>query len=215
MAIALRGASSGGGTLTSNGTFTLPVTTNAGDCIIVAACNLGTSNGRFSGAGATWIGPYINSTAPAAYIWVGYNCSAGHTTFSEDSASLAGTLVWAVFAGVTSSSSPHFGDYNKTIASPPTTISSITYSPGDLLVAANGAYNVASWSSDSYSGTSSSLLDDVTASSIRCVYLSYSVPSTGSSLTYTSTNLVQQIIQKLLLLYLLPHLLLLILTFSH
>jgi hypothetical protein len=106
MAIVLRGATSGGVAITANPqTYTLPVTTNAGDTIVVSQ-NVGGSQaqGTFSGAGATWT--RLPAEGPYAALHVGDNCTAGQTTItlSGQTSPQQGTVIIAVFSGLSTSS---------------------------------------------------------------------------------------------------------------
>jgi len=68
--------------LTTASNVSLPVSTNAGDTIIVVVAAAGINSYAGSGAGATWVNPVNKAgNAPALTVMIGYNTTAGQSTF--------------------------------------------------------------------------------------------------------------------------------------
>lgn len=139
MGYSVRGVSNIAAT-SSPQTLTLPVTTNAGDCIVIAGSAAGSLTPVGSGAGATWNAAVATSTAPKAYLIVGYNCSSGQTTCTLTGFA-AGSLVVTVISGVKSSGNPVQQTQTAGGSSGSSwTTPSLTYTAGSLLVGVSSQY---------------------------------------------------------------------------
>lgn len=200
MAIALRG--SGQGSLAAATTFTipLPVTTNAGDCIVIAICQQGTPTLTGSGGGATWV-TALDSKAypPQAVILVGYNASAGQTSVTvTSSASYMLTYAVGVLSGVLAAASPVIGantaSDSATFTAPLTvTTPTIPVLAQQAVVAICGDYGVTGWGATTWSDgqTTTSLgantgtarevaADMIVATECTTVSATYTISSGGS-----------------------------------
>lgn len=124
-------------------TITLPngYVTQAGDCIVVGFAAIGGASAGASGALATWQ-TVLNglSSSDATGISIGYNCSAGATTFTFawSGASATGEiqLVIGVFGGVRSASNPISATNQKHAAGSATEGIGVVTSTGHLTLAA-------------------------------------------------------------------------------
>ncbi len=155
MAIALRGSSTGLLNSASQ-TITLPVTTNAGDCIVMCCSIAGTSQtASGTGAGATWVVALTQNpgTLAACSSLVGYAATAGQTTFTLSASGNFGGYCCAVFSGVKTTGSPVLSAAgNNPISTLTITTSSASYTPGQLVVACactfipSGAWHATTWS---------------------------------------------------------------------
>lgn len=123
-------------------TLTLPVTTNAGDCIVIAYSCAGTPALVGSGAGATWTG-YGSAVGPAANLLVGAGASAGQTSCivsgGQGPSGNGGSVVVSVWSGI-ASVSPTQGSESTSSGGTTRTTPSLTYTTGSLVVAASSQY---------------------------------------------------------------------------
>lgn len=197
MAIALRSVGSVQ-TIPANGSnITLPVTTNAADCIVVEVSLAGADANilSFSGAGAVWASRIGTGTGPASEIYVGYGCTAGATTIVLNGTVANGTaesLVVSVWSGVQTSPSPIDHTYTSglSVNGTATTVGPISCTNGDLIIA-----NLAVFAPSSYTGTPSwsagyantSLVNNVTAAT-RDLYSSYTTATSTSTTSYTTVG---------------------------
>ncbi|MDE1828485.1 MAG: hypothetical protein KGH65_04975 [Candidatus Micrarchaeota archaeon] len=193
MGFTLRGHTTGCVTVNTPSTVaTLPVTTVAGDCIVVCFAIAGADVGGISvsGGGATWLGPLQNAAFSMAFI--GYNCVGGSTSITIGASQGSGDIGQAsigIFSGVLASSNPVRSSLNTGTA----TSGSVSYVVGDLLIGNGGGFGTTSSSPNpSWSnGATDNLIDRWTAAgSERWNWTSYCVPSSGSSTTYTSGDTV-------------------------
>lgn len=192
MAITLE--ASGAGAITASDPFsiTLPsaYTTVLGDCIVIAVGHGGTgfiSSG--SGCGATWvITDGSSSNFPDMEFIVGYGCSAGGTSVSlSGSGGAAGDYAIGVFSGLASASNPVVSTaLGTTAAASSCTSASLSYTNGQLLVAASAGNSTQTYSGVTWSnGQSTNLVGDSTTS--RNTRLDYVIASATSSTTVTTT----------------------------
>jgi hypothetical protein len=195
MGWAIRGASSGGVALSASPqTVTLPVTTLAGDIIVLS---IGNNNATItytgSGAGATWVTEGNVQNDRGGYV-VGYNCSAGQTSMTlTSSGGPAGHFCVAVISGGLASASPvrSFGQGSGSANGVADTLSSgsgvITYAAGDLIVGLGVSFVAfasgnASWSN----GATDHFIDAYFAGGTQAPWMSYSTPVTGTTTNYTT-----------------------------
>lgn len=137
-----------GALVSSGANINLPQTTALGDCLFVAVSVAGTSGVTVSGAGATWVQVVSEGVGPQLICWVGYNCSAGNTTFKVTYPSGGpGTYVMGMWSNVQTSPSPVLSNTGATQGSPisPLTTSSASYTPGNLVIACCAGDDNTSW----------------------------------------------------------------------
>jgi len=126
--------------LTTSSNVSLPVSTNAGDTIIVVVAATGNNSYAGSGAGATWVNPVNKAgVAPTLTVMIGYNTTAGQSTFKF--ATLGGTsgsAYIAVYSGLRATSSPVLqassGQYSAIFLN--------SFTVGNLILFADGGYTM-------------------------------------------------------------------------
>ena len=137
----IRGVSVSVASTASPQTITLPATTLAGDCLVIAASCGGSYTPSGSGAGATWNTVVSSGTAPKAYLVVGWGCTAGNTTCVLTGFSNSGSVVLTQFTGVLSSSNPVQGtQVTQWSSATGGTTASLSYTAGSLLIAVSSQY---------------------------------------------------------------------------
>jgi len=191
MGIALENQQNGA-LIASGDSVSLPQTTALGDCIVLALCSSGTAGMTPSGAGATWLEAVSETTgAPALYIWIGYNCSAGNTTFGVSYSGSSPTYVLGMFSGVATvgplvtTTEANTNSSVKTVTSPST-----PYAAGQLIVAAVGFDSPAAltWSGTTWSnGDATTSLGANAVDGKRVTEADFVLPSTGTATTATYT----------------------------
>jgi hypothetical protein len=126
--------------LTTASNVSLPVSTNAGDTIIVVVAAAGTNSYAGSGAGATWVNPVNKAgAAPTLTVMIGYNTTAGQSTFKF--ATLGGTsgsAFIAVYSGLRATSSPVL----QASSGQNSTIFLSSFTVGNLILFADGGYTM-------------------------------------------------------------------------
>ena len=137
MAVTLRGSADYVGA-SGNPSFTLPVSTNAGDTIVVAIYSGGAISGG-AGCGATWtlVEPTTN-----LFLLVGADCSAGATSFTIDGAGLYDAYpALFVFSGLAASNTlgPSAGKISSSAGT--FTVGPIATAPGDVVIGIYYSYN--------------------------------------------------------------------------
>ena len=193
MAITIAGSSTG---LAITTTPTLPVTTKAGDVIIIS---VGSANANWnavtvSGAGATWI-PLSNSASPYTYYngnWfaIGYNCSAGQTsvTLTSNPSTTGGMVITVLSGAATTAPTKLFGPIQNTTAGAAATTSGLAWNAGQTLISFGESYTWSNTTSpvSTWAGTTATSVG--VGASLRQGYIDYilSAPSTQTSATYTS-----------------------------
>ena len=186
MGISLRGATSGGiGMTASPQTLTLPVTTNAGDCIIVAS-SAKNSLGHgcvISGAGATWTHIWAGTNSNTN-LYIGIGATAGNTTITATGGGTTnGNFLIAIFSGVlslTSTATAATGAGNTPVttgALTGVTVGSLLVGDADSFANFTGA---GSWSS----GDADAEFDKCTLN--RYCWGSWAISSTTANVTFTS-----------------------------
>ena len=128
------------GTLDGSGSqaVTLPLTTRAGDCVVLqyALAQDGTTKVTPSGGGLTWVQALFDDHSdPSAGVWVGYNAGAGNTSITLTyNGSDDGSFALSMYAGAATASSPIGSTDDQTTASGLTiTSNSVSYSAGSAL----------------------------------------------------------------------------------
>jgi len=198
MAAAIRGSNtftvpSGSGTLT----VTLPVTTNAGDVIIVATSAQGTTTFSMSGGSSTtWTTPGSNvGVAPTCWTMLGYNAPAGVTsaTLSYTTGG-AGSGACAVISGLTTSNPVvQSGNGSSSAATTANAALASAVKSTNLLFYATSHFSATSesgvWSADSLSFTQLRFSNN----NSRPVAIDYKNPAgsggvIGNSVTVTYNN---------------------------
>lgn len=177
-------------------TQTLAVTTNAGDCILIAVwANGATSDPTGSGAGATWV-TYAQADHQSALI-VGYNCSAGQTTCTVTAPGGSSTpavpglnIDVSVWSGIRSASNPVIGSPNLTQIPAPSGLTivsgSVSYSTNDLVFGAAisedqlSTYGAGIWSNGA--------TNNRTNIGAQYVAGDYIIPTTSGSTTLTEQS---------------------------
>ena len=184
----LEGHTTGGVAFSSSPqTVTLPATTQANDCILIAmdyASGHNPSGTVPSGAGATWVYESVSATLG---LWIGYGCTAGATTIVlTGSTSTLGTFILGMFSGLTSTSSPFVSMTTPVVGSTGSaaTTGAVTPALGQLLVglsfSGSWAGGTPSWSA----GFTDNLVDEGTTT--RNPWMTYAIPTSTASTTYTS-----------------------------
>ena len=181
----------------STQTITLPVTTNAGDVIIVATSAQGTTTFSMSGGSTTtWTTPGSNvGVAPTVWTMLGYNAPAGVTSATLTySTGGAGSGACAVISGLTTTN-PVVQSGNASSSSSPTATASLANAvrATSLLFYATSHFGATSetgvWSVDINSFFNLRFSNN----NSRPVGIDYkpptgSVGATGNSVTVTYTN---------------------------
>lgn len=181
---------------TSPVSITLPVTTNAGDCIIMCVeGDLGASGpASGSGAGATWVTTSSNGATGTynylTHLVVGYNTSASQTTCSvtlPGSGTTQINIQTSVWSNCKTSGSPVHAtavNYGDSISS--LSVGPLSYVANQLVIEAygspNGGNNGNTWSN---SATNNSIND--VGSNPRFT-LNYIIPNSSGSTSLTSSN---------------------------
>jgi len=197
MAAAIRGSNtftvpSGSSTLT----VTLPVTTNAGDVIIVATSAQGTTTFSMSGGSSTtWTTPGSNvGVAPTCWTMLGYNAPAGVTsaTLSYTTGG-AGSGACAVISGLTTTNPVvQSGNGSSTASTTANAALASAIKSTNLLFYATSHFGATSesgvWSADSLSFTQLQFSNN----NSRPVAIDYKNPAgsgaLGNSVTVTYNN---------------------------
>ena len=137
----IRGVSVSVASTASPQTITLPATTLAGDCLVIAASCGGSYTPSGSGAGATWNTVVSSGSSPKAYLVVGWGCTAGNTTCVLTGFANSGSVVLTQFTGVLSSSNPVQGtQVTQWSSATGGTTASLSYTAGSLLIAVSSQY---------------------------------------------------------------------------
>lgn len=192
MAIALRSGGSQHGALpTSGGTITLPLTSAAGDLLVLAVCQSGVSGFTPSGGSGTWaLATDGNAIGPESAIYYLYNMSSGSTTITITYTGTSGTYSLGQFSGAPTSSpllTATTQEYGSSVAT--CTTASESYSAGNLLVASTGVYQSGdspTWSATTWSNTSTTAsLGANTGASVRSAAADFIIPTGAGSTTAT------------------------------
>ena len=148
-------------TLVSSGsqTITLPVTTNAGDFIVVSVGssndNFYTNNVSVSGAGATWSAYNLNSSGNGFGAYLGYAATAGQTsvTLSNVPSNTGGNVLCAVYSGLAQDSSGTLATSFTSAGNPTATTAQFASIPasGALLLGVAQSYGFAASPQGSWS----------------------------------------------------------------
>lgn len=200
MSVSLRGSSLGA---LSSGSVSLPVTTNAGDCVLVmlSVAGVDANTATMSGAGATWLSRITPNLAPSAEVYVGYGCSAGNTSITISGSFLQASnesMVISVFSGLVSTSSPLDASYvsPSLLSGGSYTSGNLTVTSGDLLIATLADYSPTSWGTGAQmSWTNSGVATVIQSNGItsqRDIWTGYAISSvTGTdtfSFSFVSSN---------------------------
>lgn len=126
--------------LTTSSNVSLPVSTNAGDTIVVVVAAAGNNSYAGSGAGATWVNPVNKAgVAPTLTVMIGYNSTAGQSTFKFATiGGTTGSAYIAVFSGLRATSSPVL----QASSAQNSTIFLNSFTLGNLILFADGGYTM-------------------------------------------------------------------------
>ena len=190
--INLRGSNTFSVSSTSNSPG-LPVTTNAGDTIIVVASMASGVTLTPSGAGATWVTPVSNAgTAPGVYVMIGYGTSAGQTSFNLSSSSTGGSAVISVWNGINITSSPVVQSQTAAVSSSTSGTATLTSTTkyGNLIIAGSSHFGATTFTPTWSNSATNNHVNTATFSS-RPATLDYIPTTTAQSslgVTYTYGN---------------------------
>jgi hypothetical protein len=183
MAITLRGS--------NQQSLSTPVTTNAGDLLAIACAGSdavvqsSAHPPTTTGGNATWTLFGIDSSGSvlSQAVWIGSNCDSGITAFAFPSGYGPQSYACAVFSGcsLTAPTTAATGYSGSTAAA---TTSSLSYGAGDLVIGFSAAYTLANATVSWSNGVSDIAVQSRLLAHAYC--LSYIVPVTSGSTTYTS-----------------------------